>query len=84
MCIYIPARSAILIRRDHSDLDSDRCAEKVNHLIVSEGGSGYLAYLHQTAAMAQTSLPGKAMVLHIRHQALQVQVEAQLAHTVPP
>lgn len=68
---------------DYNHFDSDRGAKEVDHLLVGERGDGHLADLHQPAALPQPGLPGEAKGLHVSHDALKVDVEAELAEAVP-
>lgn len=68
---------------DYNHFDSDRCAQKVNHLLVGEGGNSHLADLHQSASLSQPCLPSKTKGLHISHDALKIDVETELAEAVP-
>jgi len=70
------------VRRDDDHLDGDGGAQQVDHLLVGERGHRHLADLHQAAAGPQPRLPGVAVQLHLGHDALEVDVEAQLAQGV--
>lgn len=71
------------MRLDYNHFDSDRRAQQVDHLLVGESSDGHLADLHQSAALPQPGLPGEAEGLHVGHDALKVDVEAELAEAVP-
>lgn len=72
------------MRLDYHHFDADGRAQEVDHLLVGEGGHRHLADLHQPAALPQSRLPGKAERLHVGHDALEVDVEAELAEAVAP
>jgi len=78
----LPARGAVFVRLDDDHLDGDGGAQQVDHLLVGERGHRHLADLHQPAALPQARLPGEAEGLHVGHDALEVDVEAQLAQAV--
>ena len=69
---------------DDDHLDGDGGAQQVDHLLVGQRGHRHLADLHQAAAGPQPRLPGVPVELHLRHDALKVDVEAQLAQGVAP
>ena len=73
---------SILQRGHHNNLDNSRCAEEVDDLVVGEGDGGHLADLHQSTPFAQPHLPGKAVGLHVGHNALWLDMEAQLTQTI--
>lgn len=50
---------------------------------MGEGSDGHLADLHQSAALPQPCLPGEAKGLHVGHDALEVDVETELAEAIP-
>ncbi len=50
---------------------------------MGEGSDSHLADLHQSAALPQPCLPGEAEGLHVGHDALEVDVETELAEPVP-
>ncbi|TNN87282.1 hypothetical protein EYF80_002484 [Liparis tanakae] len=70
------------MRRDDDHLDRDGGPEQVDHLLVRQRGHRHFAYLHQSAALPEPRLPGVAVGLHLGHNALEVDVEAQLAQGV--
>lgn len=70
------------MRLDYNHLDADGCAQQVDHLLVGESGHDHLADLHQPAALPESGLPGEAEGLHVGHDALKVDVEAELAEAV--
>lgn len=82
-CGGLPSGGAVLVGLDYDHLDADGGAQQVNHLLVGEGRDGHLADLHQPAALPQPGLPGEAEGLHVGHDALEVDVEAELAEAVP-
>ncbi len=79
----IPSGSSVLIRLDDDHLDADGGAQQVDHLLVGQRGHRHLTDLHQPAALPQTGLPRVSERLHVSHDALEVNVEAQLPETVP-
>lgn len=68
--------------RNDDHLHSDRGPEQVDHLLVRQGGHRHLANLHQSAALSEPSLPGVTVGLHLRYDALEIDMEAQLAQSV--
>lgn len=79
----LPSGSAIFIRLNYNHFDGDWGAKQVNHLLVSEGSNGHLADLHQSAALSQSCLPGETKGLHVGYDALEIDVEAELAEAIP-
>lgn len=79
----VPAGRGVLVGRNDDHLHGDRGAQEVDHLLVRERRHGNLADLHQPAALPQAGLPGVTVRLHLGHDALVVDVEAQLAEPVP-
>lgn len=71
------------MRLDYNHLDTDGCAQQVDHLLMGESSDGHLADLHQPAALPQPCLPGEAKGLHVGHDALKVNMETELAEAVP-
>lgn len=68
--------------RDDDHLDSHGGSEQVDHLLVRQRGHRHFAYLHQSAALPEPSLPGVAVGLHLGNNALKVDMKAQLAQGV--
>lgn len=64
--------------------DSDRRPEEIDHLLVRKRRHRHLADLHQSAALPESGLPGVTVGLHLGYDALEVDVEAQLAQGVAP
>lgn len=50
---------------------------------MAQSGHRHLADLHQPAALPQPCLPGIAVGLHVRHDALVVDMEAKLSQPIP-
>lgn len=71
------------MRLDDNHLDSDRCAQQVNHLLVGERSDSHLTDLHQSAALPQPRFPGEAKGLDVGHDALKVDMETELAQAIP-
>ena len=72
------------MRGDDGDGYGHARLEEVHHLLVCEGTHRVLADLYQPAALPQACLPGVAEVLHLRDQAVVLDVEPELAELVPP
>lgn len=70
------------MRLNHDHFDAHRRAQQVDHLLVGERGDHHLADLHQSAALPQPRLPSEAEGLDVRHDPLEVDVEAELAEAV--
>ena len=70
--------------RDDGDGDRHAGLQEVHHLLVGQRADRVFADLHQPAALSQPGLPGVAEVLHLRDEAVVLDVEAQLAQLVPP
>ena len=79
----LPPWGAVVMRGDDDDLHCDRCSQEVDHLLVAQSGHGHLADLYQPAALPQPCLPGIAVGLHICHNALVVDMEAELSQPIP-
>lgn len=78
----LPSGGTVLVRLDHDHFDAHRRAQQVDHLLVRECGDDHLADLHQSAALPQPCFPSKAEGLHVSHDPLEVDVEAELAEAV--
>lgn len=70
------------MRRYYHHLDGDGGPEEVDHLLVRQRRHCHLADLHQSAALPEAGLPGVTVRLHLCHDALEIDVEAQLAQGV--
>lgn len=81
--MLIPSGGSVLIRLDNDDLDGDGCSQEVDHLLVGQSRHRHFADLNQSAALAQTRLPGVTEGLHIGHDSFEVDVESELTQTVP-
>ena len=75
---------AVWVGRDDGDGDRHAGLQEVDHLLVGESAHRVFTDLHQPAALSQPGLPGVAEVLHLRDEAVVLDVEAQLAQLVPP
>lgn len=70
------------MRWNDDHLHSNGGSEQVNHLLVGECGHGNLAYLHQSAALPESSLPGITIGLHLCYNALKVDMKTQLSQGI--
>lgn len=64
---------------DDDNLHCDGRSQEIDHLLMAQSGHCHLADLHQPAALPQPRLPGVAIGLHVRHDALVVDMEAKLS-----
>lgn len=78
----LPPGGAVLVRLDDDHFDADGRAQQVDHLLVGESRHHNLADLHQPAALPEPRLPGEAEGLHVGHDALEVDVEAELTEAI--
>lgn len=72
------------MRGNDDHFDGDRGPQEVDHLLVGQRGHRHFANLHQPAALPEPGLPGVTIGLHLGNDALEVNVEAQLAQCVTP
>lgn len=81
--VPIPSGGTVLVRLNNDDLDGDRCSQEVDHLLVGQSRHRHFADLHQPAALSQPSLPCVTEGLNIGYDSFKVDVESELAQTVP-
>lgn len=70
------------MRGNDDHFDGDRGPEEVDHLLVGQRGHCHLANFHQSAALPEPGLPSVTIGLHLGNDALEVDVETQLAQCV--
>lgn len=77
-----PARLAVLIRRDDSDVDLVRSAEQPGPLLRAQVNKRVSAQPHYTSPQLQASTLGVTEPLQLRHKALLVHEEAGLPDSI--
>lgn len=78
----LPPWGAVIMRGDNDHLHRDGCSQQIDHLLMAQSGHCHLADLYQPAALPQPCLPGIAVGLHVCHDALVVDMEAELSQPI--